>query len=50
MSAKLNKHRARSIDDEDGLADFGEVEEEDGDQPIDPRWDALRNLVENDNN
>lgn len=50
MSAKLNKHRARSIDDEDGLADFGEVEEENGDQPIDPRWDALRNLVENDNN
>lgn len=51
MSAKLNKHRARSMDDdEDGLADFDEVEGAEEDRPVDPRWDALRDLVENDNN
>ena len=51
MSAELNKHRARSMDDdEDGLADFDVVEGAEEDRPVDPRWDALRDLVENDNN
>ena len=50
MSAKLSKHRARSIEDEDGLADWEDDEPQDDNRPIDPRWEALRNLVENDNN
>lgn len=50
MSAKLNKHRARSMDDDDDLADMEEDKPQDTNRTIDPRWNALRNLVENDNN
>ena len=56
MSSKLKKHTARSADDSEE-----EFEEEVGDEGItmedevnvdtsDPRWDALKGLIENDNN
>ena len=56
MSSKLKKHTTKSVHDED--EDFGEdaVAEDDisvdegGSETTDPRWDALKGLVENDNN
>ncbi|MDD2438024.1 MAG: DUF177 domain-containing protein [Massilibacteroides sp.] len=54
MSSKLKKHTARSsADDEDLEDDIAEDEismEDDSAESIDPRWDALKGLVENDNN
>lgn len=41
MSAKLREHTAESMDDEEADDKIG---------GIDPRWDALRGLMENDNN
>lgn len=50
MSAKLRKHRARSTDEEeDDFLDGGEDSQE-MERPTDPRWDALKGLIENDNN
>ncbi len=52
MSSKLKKHTARSSADEEELDDDmvdDDVIEDDSDS-IDPRWDALKGLVENDNN
>ncbi|OCW93849.1 hypothetical protein A9168_10410 [Macellibacteroides sp. HH-ZS] len=54
MSSKLKKHTARRADDEDEFdeeaADDIVVEDDSADIPSDPRWDALKGLVENDNN
>ena len=54
MSAKLKKHTARRADDEDEFdeeaADDIVVDDDAADMPSDPRWDALKGLVENDNN
>ena len=54
MSSKLKKHTARRTDDEDEFdeeaADDIVVDDDAADMPSDPRWDALKGLVENDNN
>lgn len=57
MSSKLKKHAARSAgedDDEDfdneGVDDTLSLDDEAGAGPSDPRWDALKGLIENDNN
>ena len=54
MSSKLKKHTARRADDEDEFdeeaADDIVVDDDAADIPSDPRWDALKGLVENDNN
>ncbi|MCC8143804.1 MAG: DUF177 domain-containing protein [Tannerellaceae bacterium] len=54
MSSKLKKHTARSTDDEnDGFADDDVIAADDDAQDsgsTDPRWDALKGLIENDNN
>ncbi len=51
MSAKLSQHRARSIDDEDDdFEDMNDNENSEQNTPTDPRWDALKGLIENDNN
>ena len=54
MSSKLKKHTARRADDEDEFdeeaADDIVVDDDTADIPSDPRWDALKGLVENDNN
>lgn len=54
MSSKLKKHTTRRSDDEE---DFEEdtaedvvVDDDNTDASSDPRWDALKGLVENDNN
>ncbi|MCD7916649.1 MAG: DUF177 domain-containing protein [Tannerellaceae bacterium] len=55
MSSKLKKHTTKSVHDEDD--DFGGDAADDdisvddaGTDSTDPRWDALKGLVENDNN
>ena len=51
MSSKLRKHRAVRADEEDDFSDNGFYEDDsDVDQPTDPRWDALKDLIENNNN
>jgi len=54
MSSKLKKHTTRRSDDddeyEDESADEIIVEDDSSDMSSDPRWDALKGLVENDNN
>ncbi len=54
MSSKLKKHTTRRSDDddeyEDESADEIIVEDDSSDMSSDPRWDALKCLVENDNN
>ncbi|MGL4493705.1 MAG: YceD family protein [Tannerellaceae bacterium] len=54
MSSKLKKHSARQADDEevDGDDDGFEYEEDNvvDEAPQDPRWDALKDLLENNNN
>lgn len=53
MSSKLKKHSARSADDQDDddFDDSSDVNiEEDTVDTTDPRWDALKGLIENDNN
>ncbi len=53
MSSKLKKHTARSTDDEnDGFADDDVITDDDAQDSgsTDPRWDALKGLIENDNN
>ncbi len=51
MSAKLSQHRARSIDDEDDdFEDMNDNEISEQNVPTDPRWDALKGLIENNNN
>jgi uncharacterized metal-binding protein YceD (DUF177 family) len=54
MSSKLKKHTTRnSADDEDledNIADDDIAIEDDETESIDPRWDALKGLAENDNN
>ncbi|MGL5562430.1 MAG: YceD family protein [Tannerellaceae bacterium] len=53
MSSKLKKHSARQADDEevDVDGDGFEYEEDTVDEaPQDPRWDALKDLLENNNN
>jgi len=53
MSSKLKKHTARRADDEDEFdeeaADDIVVDDDAADMPSEPRWDALKGLVENDN-
>lgn len=45
MSSKLNKHRARSADDEDDLdEDTDDVSIEDDSSYSDPRWDSLKDI------
>ena len=50
MSAKLRKHRARSTDEEEDDFIDGLDEDAQEERPTDPRWDALKGLIENDNN
>lgn len=53
MSSKLKKHTARSSADDEDLEDDtvdDDISMEDDSDSIDPRWDALKGLVENDNN
>ena len=56
MSSKLKKHTARSSDEteddfEDDMGGDDLALEDDGTaSPADPRWDALKGLLENDNN
>ena len=54
MSSKLKKHTARRADDEDEFDEEAEddivVDDDAADIPSAPRWDALKGLVENDNN
>lgn len=53
MSSKLKKHTARNSADEGDLDDDmvdDDVSIEDDSDSTDPRWDALKGLVENDNN
>jgi uncharacterized metal-binding protein YceD (DUF177 family) len=56
MSSKLKKHTTRRSDDEDDEYDNGAVSDEisidDEEESIstDPRWDALKDLMGNDNN
>ena len=52
MASKLRQHTARSVDEDDDFdTDFDDdVEDVPGDDQIDPRWAALKNLVENNNN
>ena len=56
MSSKLKKHTARSSDEteDDFEDDMGgddlALEDEGNASPADPRWDALKGLLENDNN
>lgn len=52
MSSKLKKHTARGsvmgeeMDDDESLS----LDDDDNSSPSDPRWDALKGLLENDNN
>lgn len=52
MSSKLKKHSARSADDNDDIDDTGDAQDIDvADEPAtDSRWDALKGLLEEDNN
>jgi uncharacterized metal-binding protein YceD (DUF177 family) len=54
MSSKLKKHTSRSSDDDEAYEDdAGETDESVvNDEPADtdPRWDALRGFIDNDNN
>ncbi|HAC23185.1 MAG TPA: hypothetical protein DCF91_14025 [Porphyromonadaceae bacterium] len=53
MSSKLKKHSARQADDEEVDVDDDGFEYEDDvvdEAPQDPRWDALKDLLENNNN
>lgn len=45
MSSKLNKHRAKSTDDDadDDMDDMG-IEDDDSSSFTDPRWDALKDI------
>ena len=53
MAAKLKSHTARSVDlneESDVASDESLIGDQDQDIQTDPRWDALKNLVENNNN
>jgi uncharacterized metal-binding protein YceD (DUF177 family) len=54
MSSKLKKHSASSPDDDDAYddasADADDIMADDEPAGTDPRWDALRGLMDNDNN
>ncbi len=56
MSSKLKKHTARSSDEteddfeDDRGGDDLALEDDGNASPADPRWDALKGLLENDNN
>lgn len=47
MVTKLKKHIARSKDDDDSDIDFDDDELEIEDTTIDPRWDGLQNILDN---
>jgi hypothetical protein len=45
MSSKLNKHRARSADDEDDqVEETDDVSIDDDSSYGDPRWDSLKDI------
>lgn len=53
MSSKLKKHTARNSADEESLDDDmidDDIAVDDDSDSTDPRWDALKGLVDNDNN
>jgi len=53
MSAKLKKHSSRSADDDEMDGDMNDDDSIDDDissDNIDSRWDALKGLIDNDNN
>lgn len=55
MSSKLKKHTAKSADDDqdemdEGMSNDVVFEDEGSSETSDPRWDALKGLIENDNN
>lgn len=47
MVTKLKKHITRSKDDDDNEVDFDDDEIEIEDTTIDPRWDGLQNILDN---
>ncbi|GAB6394890.1 MAG: DUF177 domain-containing protein [Bacteroidales bacterium] len=51
MTSKLKRHAAKSADDEDDEYNGADEATDDEmlDETIDPRWDALQGLIENDN-
>ena len=50
MASILSEHMAISSDEEDWEEDEEEDVSDDTNNPIDPRWNALKGLLENDNN
>lgn len=51
MYSELRKYRAVQAGEEDDFPDVSFDEDDSGTrQPADPRWDALKNLIENNNN
>ncbi|WP_280749330.1 DUF177 domain-containing protein [Parabacteroides sp. PF5-9] len=53
MSSKLKKHSTKSADENDDFGDDGmddDITIDDDNSATDPRWDALKGIIENDNN
>lgn len=50
MSAELKKHRARSMGEDSEADDVDDDEISGRESSIDPRWNALKGLIEDDNN
>ena len=51
MSTKLRKHSAKSESDDDGSDDDDDMTTlDDGSDSVDPRWNALKGFIDNDNN
>ena len=50
MAAKLRQHTARSLDDLEEPLDEEQEEMSGEDAAVDPRWEALKGFLENDNN
>ena len=48
MSKKLSEHLAVDADDEDFIGNEDDIEETSDQGPSDPRWDALKNLIQKD--
>ena len=48
MSKKLSEHLAVDADDEDFIGNEDDFEDTSDQGPTDPRWDALKNLIQKD--
>ncbi len=49
MSSIYNRHRAYSAEDADEISNGANASDDVSDKPVDPRWEALRGLADNDN-